>query len=362
MMIPVTKPFIPPIEEYQEYIQQIWNRRWLTNHGPLVNDLELKLKDYLDISHLLYLNNGTVALQVAIKALPLEGEVITTPFSYVATTSSLVWEHSIPVFVDIESDHLCMDPAKIEAAITAKTKAILATHVFGNPCDIFEIQKIAKKHNLYVIYDGAHAFGTRYKNSSIFHFGDISTCSFHATKLFQTAEGGAVFCNDPVLLRKMALLRNFGHTSPVDFESIGINGKNSELHAAMGLCVLPYMQAILEQRKKQWHYYLEKLKHSTAIQFLKIRKDAGFNHAYFPVILESETHLLKVMDIMNSNQIFPRRYFYPSLNTLPYLQQKQFCPISESISPRILCLPLYHDLSYVEQDMVVRLLLRGVHH
>ena len=248
-MIPVTKPFLPPIEEYQKYTEGIWQRNWLTNNGPLVNELELKLKDYLQVPHLLFLNNGTIAIQIAIKALQLKGDIITTPFSYVATTSSIVWEGCQPVFVDIDKHTFNIDASKIEAAITPNTSAILATHVYGNPCDIDAIAAIAKKHNLKVIYDAAHCFGTKYKGKSVFAYGDVCTTSFHATKLFHTVEGGAVFCNDADLLRKMAQLRNFGHDGPEHFNEVGINGKNSEFHAAMGLANLKYIQQIWIQEK-----------------------------------------------------------------------------------------------------------------
>ena len=206
-MIPVTKPFLPPKEDYEAYVEGIWQRNWLTNNGPLVNQLELELKEYLSLDHLLYVGNGTIALQLAFKALGLTGEVITTPFSYVATVSSLVWEGMEPVFVDIDSKSLNIDPNKIEAAITPKTSAILATHVYGNPCEIEQIQSIASKHGLKVIYDAAHCFGTTYKGKSVFHYGDIATTSFHATKLFHTIEGGAVFSQDPELIKKIALMR-----------------------------------------------------------------------------------------------------------------------------------------------------------
>ena len=231
-MINVTKPFLPEIEEYITYLRGIWDRNWLTNNGPLVNDLELKLKEYLNVKHLLYLGNGTIALQIAIKALGLKGEIITTPFSYVATTSAIVWEGCDPVFADIDKDTFNIDPAKIEQAITDKTTGILATHVFGNPCDIDAIQKIAVKHNLKVIYDAAHCFGTHYKGKSVYNYGDVSTASFHATKLFHTIEGGAVITNNAELLKKMAYMRNFGHETAETFAGVGINGKNSEFHAA----------------------------------------------------------------------------------------------------------------------------------
>ena len=337
-------------------MQEIWKRGWITNNGPLVNDLELKLKEYLDVQHLLFLGNGTVALQIAIRALDFKGEIITTPFSYVATTSSIVWENCKPVFVDIDPTTLNIDPTKIEQAITPKTTGIIATHVFGNPCDIDAIQKIADRHGLKVIYDAAHCFGTTYNGKSVFEFGDISTASFHATKVFHTAEGGAVVTRSSELLKSMSFMRNFGHTGPEDLDEVGINGKNSELHAAMGLVNLKYIDALLSKRKELSLYYTERLtplKHET----IAINSKAGFNYSYYPIIFDTEEQLLKSMQTLNSHWIYPRRYFYPSLNTIKYVHD-QVMPISESISKRILCLPLYFELEKSDIDFIVRLLLR----
>ncbi|HLX52563.1 MAG TPA: DegT/DnrJ/EryC1/StrS family aminotransferase, partial [Aquella sp.] len=276
-MIPVTKPFLPPIEEYKIYIDGIWQRNWLTNNGPLVNELELKLKEYLDLPHLLYLSNGTAALQVAIRALELKGEIITTPFTYVATVSSIVWEGCKPVFVDINPNSLNIDPAKIEAAITKNTSAILATHVYGNPCDIDAIHDIAERNHIKVIYDAAHCFGTKYNGKSVFAYGDISTTSFHATKLFHTIEGGAVFTNESRLLKKMDLLRNFGHNGPEDFIEVGINAKNSEIHAAMGLVNLKYIAGILESRRNQSERY-DRYFQRDDLRKIEYNKSAEFNY------------------------------------------------------------------------------------
>lgn len=355
-MIPVTKPFLPPKEDYVELLQGIWQRNWLTNHGPLANELELKLKEFLEVPHLLFLCNGTIALQVAIKALELKGEIITTPFSYVATTSSLVWEGCKPVFVDIDKETFTIDVSKIEAAITPETSAIIATHVFGNPCDMEAIGGIAKKHGLKIIYDAAHCFGTSYKGHSIFHYGDVSTASFHATKLFHTGEGGAVFTSQPALLKKMAYLRNFGHETPIDFAMVGINGKNSELHAAMGLSVLPHIPAILKKYKQLSEHYQFALR-NLKVGHQKIRQGTTYNHSYFPVVFETEDLLLRSLEELNKYHVFPRRYFYPSLDTLNYVQE-QCCPVSRDIAQRILCLPLYHHLSIEEIDLIARLLLR----
>jgi len=355
-MIPVTKPFLPPQEDYKAYVDRIWQRNWLTNNGPLVNMLELQLKEYLGLDYLLFLGNGTIALQIAIKALELKGEVITTPFSYVATASSIVWEGCSPVFVDIDKSSFNIDPKKIESAITKKTTAILATHVFGNPCEITAIEAIAKKHKLKVIYDAAHCFGTSYKGKSVFKYGDISTTSFHATKLFHTIEGGAVITNKADVLKKMAHMRNFGHDGPSVFSGVGINAKNSELHAAMGVCNLKHIEAILESRRTQCQRY-DKLSENLRIEKQQITSDTVFNYAYYPVLFESEEVLLKMIATLNGHEIFPRRYFYPSLSSLDYVDEYP-TPVSDDIAKRILCLPLYHTLGEAEQEMIARLLLR----
>jgi dTDP-4-amino-4,6-dideoxygalactose transaminase len=354
-MIPVTKPFLPPIEEYQKLLTNIWTRQWLTNNGPLVNELELNLKDYLGLENLLYVSNGTIAIQLAIKALQLSGEIITTPFSYVATTSCIVWENCKPVFVDIDPLTLNIDPKLIEAKITTQTSAILATHVFGNPCDIESIERIAQKHNLKVIYDAAHCFGTKYKNKSVFAYGDISTTSFHATKLFHTVEGGAVFASNKKLLAQLEMLRNFGHNGPDSFSGLGINGKNSEFHAAMGVLNLNYIESILVQRKLLSERYSKNLvKYS--YQYQLITKDTQYNYSYFPIILKSEDHLKKAVSVLNANRIFPRRYFYPSLNLLPYVNNTRDLNNSDSISKKIICLPLYHTLNTEDVDYICMIL------
>ncbi len=356
-MIPVTKPFLPPIQEYQQYLQDIWKRNWLTNNGPLVNELELKLKEYLDVKHLLFVTNGTIAIQLAIKALGLKGKILTTPFSYVATTSSIVWEGCEPVFVDIDASTCNIDPSKIEEAITPETTAILATHVYGNPCDVERIDEIARRRNLKVIYDGAHAFGVKIRGKSIFEYGDLSTCSFHATKLFHTVEGGAVVTKDPELLKKIAYLRNFGHDGPDRFADLGINGKNSEFHAAMGLTNLRYVDEIIATRRRLSEHYD---KFMGTFQGVKPQRsdDVLYNYAYYPVIFNDEKLLVKVLETLSQNWIHPRRYFYPSLEDLPYVNRHARCPVSDSISKRALCLPLFDTLTPEEIDMIFRIILR----
>lgn len=353
-MINVTKTFFPPIEEYQVQVQRAWDNAWLTNRGELILELEEKLKSYLNIDNIIITNNGTIPLQIALKVLAHQGEIITTPFSYVATTAAILWENCTPVFVDIDEDYLTIDETKIEAAITEHTTAILATHVFGNPCNVEAIEAIAKKHNLKVIYDAAHAFGVVYNGKSIFEFGDVSTCSFHATKLFHTAEGGALFCKDKILNHQLFYSHNFGHNGPLDFHGLGINGKISELQGAMGLAVFPYMDHILSERKKVVDFYINNLNFKF-VKPIRLRENTQWNYSYYPVIFDSEEKLLEVQKVLNNNQIFPRRYFYPSLNTIKFVNGDPM-PISESIASRILCLPLYVGLEEKELNQIVSLL------
>jgi dTDP-4-amino-4,6-dideoxygalactose transaminase len=346
-MINVTKTFFPPIEEYTLQLERIWRNQWLTNRGELLQELEDKLKTKLDVSNIIVMNNGTIPIQIALQVLGQQGEIITTPFSYVATTAAILWEHCTPVFVDIHPDYLTIDETKIEEAITSRTTAILATHVFGNPCAIEAIEAIALKYNLKVIYDAAHAFGVTYKGQSIFEYGDVSTCSFHATKLFHTGEGGALFCNDEALNHQLFYSHNFGHNGPLEFHGLGINGKISELQAAMGLSVLPHMNAIVASRKKVVDLYSAQLDF-TKLTALQIRANTKWNYSYYPVVFEKETQLLSVQKVLNDNDIFPRRYFYPSLNTIPYVNGASM-PVSESIASRVMCLPLYAGLE--EEDV-----------
>lgn len=344
-MINVTRTYLPPLEEYTKYLEGIWERVYLTNAGPLVVELEQRLREYLGVKHFFFVNNGTIALQIALKALEIEeGEVLTTPFSYVATTSSIVWEGSEPVFVDIHPETLCLDPAKIEAAITPRTRAIMATHVYGNPCDVEAIEAIAQRHQLKVIYDAAHAFGTLYKGTSVLNYGDVSTLSFHATKLFHTGEGGAIVTNDDAIAHRIAYMRNFGHNGPEAFWGVGVNGKSSELHAAMGLCVLPKVPELIAKRKALAELY-DSLLDGTVCVRPALQPHTTYNYSYHPILLPSEEVLLKVRDALNAQEITPRRYFYPSLNTLNYVRP-QAAPISEDVSTRVLCLPLYYDLEF----------------
>lgn len=354
--INVTKTYLPPVEEYISYIHEIWEREQLTNHGPLVCELEKKLKKFLGVKHLLIVNSGTMALQIAIKALDLRGEIITTPFTNVATTSSIFWENCKPVFADIDRKTLCINPSEVAKKITKKTSAILATHVYGNPCDVDRLKKIAKKNKLKLIYDGAHTFGVKFKGVSLLNYGDISTLSFHATKLFHTIEGGALVTNDDRLAHKISYLRNFGHNGHEDYFGLGINGKNSELNSAMGLSILPKVKKLIAARKKTSKLYDTFLKKSD-LERPEIAKKTDYNYAYYPVIFKTERQLLNKREELNKQNIFPRRYFYPSLNKLNYVE-KQRMPISEDISSRILCLPLYHDIEEKEIKKIASIILK----
>ena len=349
-MIPVTKTFFPPLGDYQKQTQRIWDNQWLTNNGELYKELTLKLTNHLGTNHLIPMTNGTLPIQIALNAFGKGGEIITTPFSYVATTASIVWENCAPVFVDVHPEYLTIDETKIEAAITEKTTCILATHVYGNPCDVEAIENIAKKYDLKVIYDAAHCFGVTYKEQSIFNYGDVSTCSFHATKLFHTGEGGALFCQDEKTYHNMWYRHNFGHDGPIKYHGLGINAKMSELQAAMGLAVLPYMEHIVQSRKEVCNYYDLNLDFSK-VEKLKIREHTQWNYAYYPVIFPTEKDLLSTLEKLNVEKVFPRRYFYPSLEVLPYINSQK-CYVAKDIASRVLCLPLYVGLEEYQLELI----------
>ena len=380
-MINVTKAYLPSKSKYQDYIDKIFQTGWLTNNGQLLKTLERRLAKHLGVKHLICVANGSLALQLAYKALDLKGEVITTPFSFVATASTLSWEGLIPIFADIDPNSFNITPANIEPLITDKTSAILPVHVFGNPCQVEAIGAMADKHNLNVVYDAAHAFDTRYTDKaghsqSVLNYGNISTISFHATKLFHTIEGGAVITNDDDLAEKIRTLINFGITGPTSIEGLGTNAKMNEFEAAMGLCLLDDIDYIKTERKRIWDNY-----HDEFIGLLELQNwnpQSLNNHAYAPVVFSSETDLLRAERVLNENNIMPRRYFYPSLDTLNYLnptnaenilsgssenttcpnvgkrsKQHQFCENSRCIASRILCLPIYPGLKKCEQRKVI---------
>lgn len=342
-MIAVTKPYLPSRERLNAYIDEIYASGWLTNNGPLLQRLECRLKEHLNVNHLILVANGSLALQLAYKALDVKGDVITSPFSFAATSSTLAWEGLNPIFVDIDKS-LNMDPLKIKEKITPTTSAILPVHVFGNPCDVEAINIIARDHNLKVIYDAAHAFDVTLNNSNILNYGDISTLSFHATKLFHSVEGGAVVTNDDGIAKKIRSLINFGIEGTDKINNIGTNAKLNEFEAAMGLSVLDELDFIKLGRKQVWSKYYERLKSIAKITWQSWHPQGSQNHSYFPIILDSEATLFSCMSALNAQGIFPRRYFYPSLDTVGYSKLNQTCEFSQDISQRILCLPLHFDL------------------
>ncbi len=350
-MINVTKTYLPNKEKYKKYIDEIYENGWLTNNGPLVQRLEKRLAQYLGVKNIILVSNGTVALEIAYRTLDIKGFAITTPFSFVATTSSLVTNNILPIFADIDSNSFNLDPKNIEKLITPNTSAIVPVHVFGNACEVEEIEQIAKKHKLKVVYDAAHAFDVKYKDKSVLNYGDISTLSFHATKLFHSIEGGALIINDDELVQKARYLINFGIKNSEEIPHLGTNAKMNEFEAAMGLCVLDDIEEIKEKRKDILENYRKELK--DLVYFQEQNINATENYSYFPVVFENETQLLKVQKALNEKQIFPRRYFYPSLDTLEYIEPKQECKISRDISKRILCLPIYAELEKDVQDIII---------
>ena len=314
-MIRVTKTHLPDINRFKAYVDDIFESGWVTNDGKYVKRLRRNLEEYLGVKNLLLVSNGTLALQIAYKLLELKGEVITTPFSFVATTSSLVWEGLKPVFVDIDKDTFCIDYRKIEEKITEKTAAIVPVHVFGNGCEVEEIEKIAQKYNLRIIYDAAHAFGINYRGESILKYGDISILSFHATKVFHTIEGGALIIKDDRLFEKAQRMINFGITGPESIEGLGINAKMNEFQAVMGLSILDEIDRILETRKVIYEYYVNAFKKIKGITLQKLNPNCNNNYGYFPVLFKDEAALLAAKERLEARNIFPRRYFYPSLDT-----------------------------------------------
>ncbi len=358
-MIPVTQPFLPPRREYDAYLDGIYERCWLTNNGPLVHELEAALAARLDVAVPLFVANGTVALQVAIKALGVAGDVVTTPFSYVATTSAVVWEGCTPVFADIEAGTFSLDPAAVDAAITPRTSAILATHVFGTPCDVDALAALAAQRGLALIYDGAHSFATSYGGRSVFSYGDVTTCSFHATKLFHTVEGGGLFTESMGLRESMGRMRNFGHVDFTRFDGVGINAKGSELHAAMGLCNLAHLDALLARRSEIYELYaagFDGLCRQGRLTFQSDREGADPNRAYVPVLFEDTGHREQVHDALVARDVMPRRYFSPGLNELNYVQPVRLA-VADDVAARILCLPSFHTMTDGQVDLVVSIVV-----
>ena len=347
----VTQPFLPPIEEYTKLLNSVWESGILTHNGPLVQRFEKELCGKLNIDNFVAVTNGTIALQMAIKALGLKGEIITTPFTWIATISAIQWEGCTPIFCDIDPETLNIDPNKIQECISENTVAIMPVHVFGNPCSISQIDKIAKENGLQVIYDAAHAIGSTYKRISVLEFGDISATSLHATKLLNTAEGGGCVTTNFELHDKLKRIRFFGHNDEKDVVEEGFNGKMTEVHAALGIANLKFLEVVLKDRKIKYNHYINCLSKINRISFQK-HSDGCSNYSYFPLIFETEEQLLITVEKLKKENIFPRRYFFPSVNTYEKLLAYSNCPISENISKRILCLPLYKGLDISIIDFI----------
>ncbi len=351
----VTQPSLPPLNEFVELLEGVWESGILTHNGPLVQEFERSICTKLNIDHFTAVTNGTVALQMAIKALELKGEIITTPFSWIATVSAIKWEECKPVFCDIDPYTFNIDANKIEECITEKTVAIMPVHVFGNPCDVDAIEIIAKKYNLKVIYDAAHAIGSTYKGKSLLAYGDISATSLHSTKLLNTGEGGGCVTRKSNLQEKLNRIRFFGYDNNKEIAEDGFNGKMTEIHAALGLANLNYFDGVLEDRKEKYHIYKNEISQNSGLKFQEI-KYGEVNHSYFPVVFETEEQLLAVEKALNNKNYFPRRYFYPSLNTFKYVVKYDAMPMSESIASRILCFPLYLKLKHHEIHKIIEII------
>jgi dTDP-4-amino-4,6-dideoxygalactose transaminase len=350
--ITVTQPCLPPLEKFIPYLQSIWESKWLTNNGPMHEKLEQELADYLGVKYLSLFSNGTLALISALQALKIEGEVITTPFSFVATTHSLWWNKITPVFVDIEPDYLNLDPDRIEEAITPRTTAILPVHVYGNPCKLKKIQRIADKHGLKVIYDAAHAFGVKKDGQSVLESGDLSILSFHATKVFSTIEGGAIICHDEKMKHHIDNLRNFGFVDETVVEEPGINAKMNELQSAFGLLQLKYINHYMDHRQKITETYRECLQGISGLRFLMDMKGVRHNYSYFPVLVDDGKYDIGRDELyfkLQQENIYGRRYFYPLISDFPMYRtlpsaEAENIPVATRLAKQVICLPIYPDL------------------
>lgn len=353
--IHVTRPSLAPLEELQPYLETIWDSGIMTHNGPLVQRFEKELAEYLEVPHVICVSNGTSALQLAIRAMDLSGEIITTPFTFIATANIISWERCTPIFVDICPDTWNLDADKIEASITPKTTAILAVHVFSAPCNTEKIQEIAKKHKLQLIYDAAHAMAVNTNGSSILRHGDISTLSFHATKLLNTAEGGACVTNDVQLAERLRRMRFFGFNEMKEVIDVGMNAKMSEISAALGLVNLKHLDATRALRKNGYTLYQKYLSEIPFIQFQHFNA-SEYNYSYMPILLDSSERLERITVSLATQDIHPRRYFYPALHTLSCFENNHSLPIAEQIAENILCLPLYDTLSEDEIHQICRLI------
>jgi dTDP-4-amino-4,6-dideoxygalactose transaminase len=363
-MITVTKPFLPPLEEFMPYLQQIWSNGQLTNNGPFHHQFERELAEYLDVKYVSLFTNATLALVTTLQALHITGEVITTPYSFVATTHSLWWNNIRPVFVDIEPDYCNIDPEKIEAAITPQTTAILPVHVYGNPCDVYSIKEIADIYGLKIIYDACHTFGVTIKGEPVLNFGDLSVMSFHATKVFHTFEGGAVISHDEKMKKRIDFLKNFGFAGETTVVAPGINAKMSEIQAAMGLLQLKHVDENIEKRRQLTLRYREQLYHIPGINFLNDQLDIRCCYPYFPIFVDKEKYYMSrdaLYEKLKQNDIYGRRYFYPLISQFPTYRGLETAkpgklPIAEKATEQVICLPLYPDLQCDKLDYICSLI------
>ncbi|MBS3049008.1 dTDP-4-amino-4,6-dideoxy-D-glucose aminotransferase VioA [Enterobacter mori] len=363
--IPVTQPFLPELSEFIPYLEQIWDNKWLTNNGPFHQQLEKELCEYLGVEYISLFNNATIALITALQALRISGEVITTPYSFIATSHSILWNGLKPVFVDIDPKTFNIDPKKIEAAITPNTTAIMPVHCYSSPCDVEAIQEIADNYGLRVIYDAAHAFGVNYKGQSILQFGDMSILSFHATKVFNTFEGGAIICQDAKTKQRIDRLKNFGIADELTVTAPGINGKMSEINAAFGLVQLKHINSAIEQRKKIDLAYREVLSSIKGITVPATSEHSNSNYSYFPVLVEPEFRVSRdeLYLELKRNDILSRRYFYPLISNMPMYRGIESAavenlPLSNTVSDKVLCLPIFNELSEEDFSRIVNV-IRG---
>ncbi|MEH6549063.1 MAG: DegT/DnrJ/EryC1/StrS family aminotransferase [Pseudomonadales bacterium] len=359
----VTRPLMPPLEEFIPYLKEIWGNKILTNDGPFHKQLEQALADYLGVEHISLFANGTTALIIALQILGISGEVITTPYSFVATAHSLLWNNITPVFVDIVPDTCNLDPEKIEEAITPLTTAIMPVHCYGNPCEVERIQKIADNNGLKVIYDAAHAFGVQYKGQSLLRYGDLSVLSFHATKVFNTFEGGAIVCPDAKTKMQIDQMKNFGFYDEITVDSLGINGKMSEINAAFGLLQLQYIDNALVRRREIEAQYRKLLANVAGIRLLPKRDDTIYNSSYFPILVERDYPLSRdgLYETMKNFGIYGRRYFYPLISDMPMYRElpsavQGSLPVSKGIAEKVICLPIYPELTFEKISRVVSII------
>lgn len=362
----VTRPVLPDLDEFMPYLKEIWDTKILSNSGPFHEQLEKELAKFLGVPYLSLFANGTLALVTALQVLRIKGEVITTPYSFVATAHSLWWNNIKPVFVDIEPEFLNLNPEKIEEAITPETTAILPVHIYGNPCNMDRIKEIADVYGLKVIYDAAHAFGVRSDGTSILNHGDLSILSFHATKVFNTMEGGAIICHDKGTKQRIDYLKNFGFADETVVVAPGINSKMNEMQAALGILQLKYHNQYIEKRKSVVSNYRNKLKGIDGISFLNIDKNAESNYSYFPVFVDEKAYGIsrdQLYEKLKNNNIFSRRYFFPLISDFPVYRglessKAENLPIAKKVAEKVLCLPLYPDLAQSAVNRIVDVILK----